>query len=30
MTEALQELAAHITDKQPDAVIGHSITARAS
>jgi Ni,Fe-hydrogenase III component G len=26
MTEALQELAAHITDKQPDAVIGHSIT----
>jgi len=25
MTEALQELAAHITDRQPDAVIGHSV-----
>jgi NADH-quinone oxidoreductase subunit C len=26
MTEALQELAAHIADRQPDAVIGHTIT----
>jgi NADH-quinone oxidoreductase subunit C len=25
MTEALKELAAHIADRQPDAVIGHSI-----
>ncbi|MGP1354931.1 NADH-quinone oxidoreductase subunit C [Roseicyclus sp.] len=25
MTEALRELAAHITERQPDAVLGHSI-----